>query len=237
MQRTLGDTGIIYTLTYKSVRRINLRVRPDGSVQVSAPKSVSLAHIEAFLLEKQSWIKSALEKQQSRVPALSPAYLSGERIPYLGEELLLIVRSGPKNEAQISDGFLFLTVRDESNPAQKQRTLEAYFRKAAQEVFFEISQEFYPAFAAVLPSPPQIKVRNMKSLWGSCAYQKGSITLNQSLVHYSRDCIRAIAAHEYCHFVHPNHGQAFYALLYRVFPQYDTYHNQLNQLSKGGFSL
>lgn len=237
MQHTLKDTGISYTLTYKQVKRINLRVRPDGSVHLSAPMGTPLDRIEAFLLEKRRWIESALDRQKSRIPSLPMAYLSGEKVSLLGEELLLIVRQGRPSGVTVSDGFLFLTVRDETDLAQKQRILERALRSRAQAIFEQISQEFYPVFSKILSAPPEIKVRRMNSLWGSCAYQKGRITLNLSLIHYPMDCIRAIVAHEYCHFVHPNHGKAFYALLHRVYPSYESCHQQLNQWNKGGVVL
>lgn len=39
--------GIDYTLTRRRVRNLNLRVRADGSVAVSAPARVPLAAVDA----------------------------------------------------------------------------------------------------------------------------------------------------------------------------------------------
>ena len=58
----LKDRTLTYELIRKKVKNVNLRIYPDGRVRVSASSWVSLSHIEKFLLEKQDFILSALDK-------------------------------------------------------------------------------------------------------------------------------------------------------------------------------
>lgn len=67
---------------------------------------------------------------------------------------------------------------------------------------------------------PTLRLRSMKSRWGSCIPGKGIITLNTALVGATPDCQLAVAAHELCHMLHPNHSKAFYAALEQHFPDY-----------------
>ena len=53
---------IKYELTYKNVKNINLRIKPDGSVTVSANKRVAQKVIDAFIMSKGNFILKALEK-------------------------------------------------------------------------------------------------------------------------------------------------------------------------------
>ena len=46
---TLGAREITYELTRKKVKNINLRIKPDGSVHVSASNAVTIAVIERFV--------------------------------------------------------------------------------------------------------------------------------------------------------------------------------------------
>ena len=48
--------GIQYTLTRRKVRNINLRVRGDGSVAVSAPLRVDTARVDAFVAGHAGWV-------------------------------------------------------------------------------------------------------------------------------------------------------------------------------------
>ncbi len=59
--------GVEYTLERKRVKNINLRVRGDGSVAVSAPARAALAQIDAFVAARAAWIAAA------RVRALAGA--------------------------------------------------------------------------------------------------------------------------------------------------------------------
>lgn len=58
----LGVGVIEYTLEYKKVKNINLRIRSDASVSVSANKRVSLKEIERFIKSKADFILGAIEK-------------------------------------------------------------------------------------------------------------------------------------------------------------------------------
>lgn len=57
------EKGIIeYNLQYKNVKNINLRIKTDGTVHVSANKRVSKKIIEVFIADKAPFITKAQEK-------------------------------------------------------------------------------------------------------------------------------------------------------------------------------
>ncbi len=57
------ENGIIeYDLQYKNVKNVNLRIKTDGTVHVSANKRVSKKIIEAFIVDKAHFIIKAQEK-------------------------------------------------------------------------------------------------------------------------------------------------------------------------------
>ena len=68
MKRTLqrGNLTLEYEFTPKRVKNINLRVRGDGSVAVSAPRWVGKAQVEAFLLERWDWLQAAQNRTKQR---------------------------------------------------------------------------------------------------------------------------------------------------------------------------
>ncbi len=73
---------IFYTLTRKKVRNLNLRIKPDGAVCVSAPIRMPLPEIEAFLLQKSAWIFRHSTSAKQTLPK-APC-------PYTKEECLAI---------------------------------------------------------------------------------------------------------------------------------------------------
>ena len=73
MEKTviIGGKKIKYTLTRKKVKNINLRIKQDGSVNVSAGNRVSCEYIEKFLVLHGDFILNALsrfEKKRSEFP-------------------------------------------------------------------------------------------------------------------------------------------------------------------------
>ena len=61
----LGDRTIKYDLEYKRVKNINLRIKSDCSVCVSANKRVTIKAIDDFVLSKADFILRALEKYKN----------------------------------------------------------------------------------------------------------------------------------------------------------------------------
>lgn len=57
---------IKYNLTRKRVKNINLRIKPDLSVEVSANSRVSLKYLDSFVVKKGDFILGALEEYKNR---------------------------------------------------------------------------------------------------------------------------------------------------------------------------
>ena len=64
--RKIGN--IEYEFTRKRVKNINLRIRPDGAVCVSAPGYVSAEKVDAFVLSKADFIAEAQRKMTAAKP-------------------------------------------------------------------------------------------------------------------------------------------------------------------------
>lgn len=66
----------------------------------------------------------------------------------------------------------------------------------------------------------RITIRNQKSRWGSCS-SKGNLNFNCLLMAAPAEVLDSVVAHELCHRKHMDHSKAFYAELYKLFPDYD----------------
>lgn len=72
----LKDRTIQYNLIYKNVKNINLRIKPDGSLSVSANRYVSENMVDDFLKSKATFILGVLEKFEN----------SGENTQYFSDK-------------------------------------------------------------------------------------------------------------------------------------------------------
>ncbi len=68
MKKTLFYNGkfLNYELQYKSVKNINLRIKPDGTVHVSVNKRASQKVIDEFIMSKAEFILKALAKYENK---------------------------------------------------------------------------------------------------------------------------------------------------------------------------
>ena len=77
-------TTIKYNLTRKRVKNINLRIKPDCSVEVSANSRVSLKYLDSFVIRKGDFILNAFEQFQKKQSAeLTPKYTNDEFETYV----------------------------------------------------------------------------------------------------------------------------------------------------------
>lgn len=67
---------------------------------------------------------------------------------------------------------------------------------------------------------PTIKVKDMRSRWGSCISSKKILTFNVHLMEYPLPAAEYVVAHEFTHFLQANHSARFYAELARYMPDY-----------------
>jgi len=81
---------------------------------------------------------------------------------------------------------------------------------------------------------PNILVRKMKTLWGSCTPTKDKITLNEYLLKADIRCIQYVILHELTHLIYPNHSKEFYDFLTIHMPDWKERKKQLdNEVVQG----
>jgi predicted metal-dependent hydrolase len=220
---TLNGREISYDLERKKVRNINLRIRSDCSVYVSANNRIVDAVIEAFLQSKASYILNALDKyaEIEKYADAKHDYVSGESFRYLGKDLRLIVTQGVNNVT--SDGvYLSISVLDTNDIAQKEKIICKWYDAQCKIVFMEIISEVYPIFRKYGVAMPKITLRDMSSRWGSCQPKRGAITLNKRLIETSRSAIEYVIMHEFAHFLHQNHSTKFYEIMSTLMPDWKS---------------
>jgi len=66
-----------------------------------------------------------------------------------------------------------------------------------------------------------VRIREMKTRWGSCNPSKGYINLNLKLIEKSTECIEYVVFHELSHLVYADHSTKFYNYLSLFMPDWE----------------
>lgn len=213
---------ISYLLEQKQVKNLNLRIRKDGSVYVSASPLVPVSQIDAFVESKGAYILNAQEQfaQMAQYAPGPKQYVSGETFYVLGHGLRLKLEQADKNQVYSDGVYLYLQVKEPDDFSKKERLVNRYLDEQCRTVFQEVMEEIYPLFRKYGVPMPVLRIRSMETRWGSCLVKKGIITLNKRLLEAPRNCIEYVVMHEFCHFIHPNHSKQFYAFLAMLMPDW-----------------
>ena len=216
------DREITYCLEYKNVKNLNLRIRKDGSVYVSANMRVKVSQVDEFVQSKGRYVLNVIDKfeELKKYKPQPKNYVSGETFYIQGRNLRLSVSQGNKEYISSDGAYIFLQVKDPHDFSRKHRLVTKFLNQKCEEVFNEVLGEVYPAFRKYGIERPILQIRDMETRWGSCLAKKGVMTLNKRLLEAPRNCIEYVVMHELCHFIHPNHSKHFYSFLTMMMPDW-----------------
>ena len=99
----LNNKIVEYDLKYNAKKNVNIRIKSDLTLRVSAPRWVLKGEIERIIAEKSSWILENLELQRkSKKELKTNTFENGHLIWLEGEKYRLYYKSCDKN-------FVFIT--------------------------------------------------------------------------------------------------------------------------------
>lgn len=232
MERSVLYNGklIFYEYLRKKVKNINIHVRGDGRVWVSAAYYVPLKEVDRAVLRRAQWILDAQERVGKKEPNGKSVFKvqNGAVFSWLGKPRILQIASAAKPFLQISEDTAVLFVPEPENRKKLEKIFAEQYKALALEILKGTVQTVYEQFFSHLFSMPEVTVRRMKTRWGSCAPAKAKISMNLCLMQVPPQYARYVAAHELCHMIHANHSSRFYTLLAKLEPNYLLLRKELN---------
>lgn len=224
MIKTIDLNGhkISYNLERKNVKNINLRIKADQSIYMSANYRVTDDAIEEFLKSKAGLILNALD-HYAEIAKYAPKpkqYVDGESFRILGHDRRLKVVQGKKNTVESDESYITLVVKDTTDSELKKKTMDKWIKSYCKEIVASVCESVYPKFQKYGVDFPELRFRNMISRWGSCQPKRKILTFNILLIEAPLSCIEYVVTHEFTHFLQPNHSKKFYSLLAMFMPDW-----------------
>jgi len=220
-----GDEAIGYTLFLDAsakADKIQIKVQPNAEVIVKANATASPEQIHQAVMKRARWIYQSLQAFKAHQNLkTNKHYRSGDMMFYLGRRYVLkLVESTQKPTVKLIRGQLRVLIpsNENANIEQIKSLTQNWYRTQAQRVFTERLNALIPKTDWIKEIPP-LKIRVMKTQWGSCSVQ-GTIILNPHLIKASKQCIDYVILHELCHIAEHNHSERFWRLLTQVMPNW-----------------
>lgn len=224
------ESGDLRVLLIRSPRRtVSLQVNPDLSLVMKAPSDTPEPFLRDFLERRRPWVERHLARM-ARIKAAAPAWRDGGRVPFLGGDLELRLEAGSRARAHLSGGVIIATARDPSDLEEVRLAVERLFAREAAARFPAMLDACLARAARRRFPRPELRVRTMRSRWGSCDAKAGVITLNARLLRFRSEVIECVIMHELAHFRYRKHGPRFYGLLGDLCPGYEALQAELAEV-------
>jgi len=221
----IGTQKVPYVVLYKKIRHTYLRVKPEGYLQITANRHVTLSAIETFIRSHAERVTNELRRLASIVPPdPDSASIFGVVVP-----CRRVLAAGMPTS--LTHGELWVPQGPSEEAIAK--SIEQYYRDEVIHTAEKLLQEQAESLKKITRlSGIVLKSQRMKSQFGSCQTQKRIIKLNSSLGRFAPRYLEAILIHELVHLRVPNHGAEFYRILLLFVPEYRQIRRELNRLSK-----
>ena len=194
----------------KDVKHINIKVKPNCDVVLTAPIDTKETDIAYVLKKRAEWIDKKIAFYKEHQTQTPKEYVSGENFCYLGRNYRLKVIESKSEGVKLQRGYLQVFVKDTRDLIKKKRLVKEWYLLKAELHFKKAIVKYQPFVKREIEN---IRIREMKTRWGSCNSVKGYINLNSELIKKSTECIEYVIFHELVHLVHADHSNKFYNYL------------------------
>lgn len=224
-QRTSLATAYQFALSYKdwiadkTGKFLHSKPFQDGAVLPIFGEDSTLRHIPTSSVRTKIYFAAEgpykgdlyVESSESIVPARVERFLKSHAhkimAPWMQEKAALIQNLR----------------KPAPNHSPRKTTAAATISKADLLRLMGIKSPAFKARATSIPKPtstPILKIKDMKSRWGSCAVS-GEISLSWRLIFAPIVAVDYVIAHEVAHLVHHNHSPSFWTLCRELSRDFD----------------
>ena len=223
--------GIDVELIQKDIKNLHLAVYPpNGRVRLAAPMDVNEKTLELYVTSKLPWIRMQ-QRKFAKINRESPRqYVNRESHYFLGKRYLLRVNEVDHpffyTKVEIkTKTYIDLYVKENYTTEQKADLMKEWRCSELKRILFEL----VPKWEKLLGVKSNlIKVRTMRTKWGSCNTDNKNILFNIELAKKPIECIEYVVVHELLHLIVRNHNDIFTALLNKHIPNWKFIRESLN---------
>ena len=213
-----------YTVKQSRRKTLALNIKPDCSIEVRAPLTLSQKAIEKFVASHSDWIQKNIEKtreinkmkQSFRLDYGTEACFFGKRVA--------VIQSDIKKAKLTENGILMPSGLDSEQIREK---LIKLYKETARK-YIDSRIPFFSQHVGVNPSKTTIS--SAKTNWGSCTADR--VHFSWHLVMAPAEVIDYVIIHELVHIIHHNHSENFWSKVAQHCPNYKELRFKLKEYSE-----
>ena len=213
----------------KNIKNLHMGVYPpNGRVRVAVPLRLDDDAVRLAVISRLGWIrrKQAEFKQQDRQSQRE--FVTGESHYFEGRRYRIDVTEcdGPPTVRLLNNTTMRLSVRPGADRDKRVAVLHRWYRCQLRSRLPAILSKWEPKVGARVA---EVRIRKMKTRWGTCNRNACRIWLNLELVKKPAPCLEYIVVHEMVHLIERHHNDRFRDLMDKLMPQWRMHKDELNR--------
>ena len=221
--------GIPVEVVRKDIKNLHLGVYPpNGRVRVAAPLRLDDDAVRLAVISRLGWIHRQQAEFEQQDRQSQRELVAGESHYYQGRRYRLdvIEHHGAPSVRLSNNTTMELRVRRGTDRDTREAGLQEWYRKRLREQLASLLARWEPKVGVTVS---EVRIKRMKTLWGSCNAEARRIWLNLELVKKPASCLEYILVHEMVHILERRHNERFRDLMDRLMPPWRLYREELNR--------
>ena len=228
-QRHITVRGISVEIVRKDIKHLHLGVYPpSGRVRVASPSRLDDDAVRLAVISRLGWIRRQQAEFAQQDRQSQREFVTGESHYFWGRRyrIDMIEHNGPPAVRLPNNTTMELRVRPGSDREVREAVLHRWYRHQLRAELPALVAKWQPRIGVIVND---VRIKKMKTRWGSCNAGAGRIWLNLELVKKPPSCLAYILVHEMVHFLERHHNERFRALMDALMPQWRLYKDELNR--------
>jgi predicted metal-dependent hydrolase len=199
-----------YTVHFKNVKHVGIRVSQDQSVRIVAPNWLPEHYLESILRKREDWIQKHLHRLRTRK---QPVPLLENQILLKGKIFQCEYSAQFNRTIEIDEERLLIHAGDAF--LEKKYQL-AWYRNEARKYF---EHRVHDLAARNGFHYNKIFIRSQTTRWGSCSKRK-NLSFNWKIIKAPLSIIDYLILHELVHTEFMNHSRQYWQTVQTLYPEY-----------------
>ncbi len=194
-------------IKYKDIKNIHFRIK-DNAFYISCPRLTSLATLKKGL---DKYGATLIERSEAETSLYTDdyIYLYGSKVPLRLPQGVINFTNYPK-----------ITYKSKEE-------LDKKLKKMFKDIVTSRHRIYEKKMG--IKKPYNVRVRSMKTRYGSNSSKTHTITYSTFLMHFEFDVIDSVIIHELAHYFVFDHSKKFYNVVYKYCPNYNAIQRRLKK--------
>lgn len=228
-QRNIEVSGIPVEVVRKDIKNLHVGVYPPkGRVRVAAPLRLDDEAVRLAVVCRLGWIRRQQKRFQGQDRQSRREMVTGESHYFQGRRyrLNVIEKSGGAHVHLPNNTTMELSVPAGTDRDGREAVLLRWYRRHLREQVAVLLPKWQPKIEVQVA---EVRIKRMKTLWGSCNQEARRIWLNLELIKKPVGCLEYILVHEMVHLIERHHNDRFREIMNQVMPQWELHREELNR--------